>query len=172
MKVIVDTSVWSLALRHNTQEKGEDMSNIHWSIIKRIEGRKFYIELKVDEKHLQTLGSFFAFLPESDYPGIVEKAIQGIGHDRYGTGIGFPSYLDNCDLSHRPMPPNMMEVYDPMDGIQIPQSTFFQILLEVGEALLSVKKEIGDTSKEWEEKMEKVLAALRLKVEQINKDKS
>ena len=35
------------------------MSNIHWKIIKRVEGKRCYIELKVDDEHLQPLSSFF-----------------------------------------------------------------------------------------------------------------
>ena len=92
------------------------MSTIQWKIITIPEGLDSRcIRLQVDES-LAPLSAFFFLASESDYPRIIESALQGVGSGFDSGGVTFPNDLDEYD---EPMDTQMVELYDPISTIQI-----------------------------------------------------
>lgn len=132
-----------------------------WQVITNLEDMDSHcVSLKVDDS-LAPLRAFFFEAAEARYPDIIEAALQGVGSGFNSAGVMFPGDLD---VSEKPIPPDMVEVYDPFDSIQIPRVLFLRVLLEVAETSLKVRQQRGKVPPDWERKMEEVLTALHATV--------
>jgi hypothetical protein len=136
------------------------MSPIKWQVIANVEDANCrYIQLEIAED-FAPLRSFFFEASESEYPRIIESALKGVGSGFNSAGVTFSGDLDEGD---EPIASEMVEIYDPLNSIQIPKITFMQVLLDVAEATLAIRQECGNASDQWEEQMKKAITALRLK---------
>ena len=115
------------------------------------------VRLKIND-NFAPLRAFFFEAPESAYPRIIEAACSGVGSGFNSAGVIFPDDLDEDD---EPIAPNMVEVYDPIDSVEIPKTTFWLVLLDVAETTLRVREQGAEVAYEWKEKMQEAITRLR-----------
>ena len=113
--------------------------------------------LKIND-NMAPLRAFFFEAPESAYPRIIEAACSGVGSGFNSAGVIFPDDLDEDD---EPIAPNMVEVYDPLDSVEIPKTTFLLVLLDVAETTLKIREQGADVAYEWKQKMQEAITRLR-----------
>lgn len=116
--------------------------------------------------NLAPLRAFFFEAPESAYPRVIYAACSGVGSGFNSAGVIFPDDLDEDD---EPIAPNMVEVYDPIDSVEIPKTTFLLMLLDVAETTLKVREQDPEVAYEWKQKMQEAITRLRaILVDEMN----
>jgi len=131
--------------------------DIRETVVNHVKIRDYSVarrRLKINDNQAP-LRAFFFEAPESAYPRIIEAACRGVGSGFNSAGVIFPDDLDEDD---EPIAPNMVEVYDPIDSVEIPKTTFWLLLLDVAETTLRVREQVAY---EWKQKMQEAITRLR-----------
>jgi hypothetical protein len=107
---------------------------------------------------LAPLQAFFWQARDTEYPGIIRAALDGVGIGLDGAGVTFPGDLDDAETGL--LQPNEVEVYDAMTEIVLPGEEFLHALLDVGRTALQVRRRRDVADPSWDDEMVAQLAIL------------
>jgi hypothetical protein len=133
---------------------------VRWQVITLPKGEPRTIALKVDSS-LAPLRAFFFEAPEEAYPRLIEASLREVGAGFNSAGVIFPNDLDEDEEA---MASDMVEIYDPIATVQIPKRLFWQILLNVAQKSLFVRRQRREAPFRWKQKMQKSISKLRAAV--------